>query len=65
MKPTQLQMYEAARRQNAAINAQFLEMASGPNAITNDELKILIRKRPALWGRFANYIGKLPLGGES
>ncbi len=60
MRPTQLQMYEMARKYIADTNAQFLEMVK--DGLTADELGRLIKRKPSLWGRFSNWMDKLPKG---
>ncbi len=57
---TQHQLYRQAAQQNADINTVFLEMVQHPTApLTSVELAALIKKRPALWGRFSNWVDKL------
>jgi hypothetical protein len=57
MRMTQYQMFELARRKIADGNLAMLEMLFGVNPITDDELRKLIAKRPATYGRFAGYLG--------
>lgn len=56
--PTQVQMYYAAERQAAEVNLQFLEFVK--DGLTREELQTNIDRRPALWGRFANWLDRLP-----
>jgi hypothetical protein len=34
----------------------FNDIMSGPNPLTNDELKTLIEKRPSIWGKFKSWL---------
>lgn len=54
---TQYQMFELARRKLADGNLAMLDMLFGVNPITDAELRKLIEKRPAIYGRFAGYLG--------
>lgn len=56
--PTQVQMYYAAERSAAEVNRQFLEFVK--DGLTREELQTNINRRPALWGRFSNWLDKLP-----
>jgi hypothetical protein len=54
---TQQQMYRRAVSISADIDRTFLDMVNHPtHPLTSAELVRLIDKRPALWGRFANWI---------
>jgi hypothetical protein len=55
---TQYQHFWSAHRNHADGNNTFLELVKG--GMTAVELKALIAKRPSLWGRFSNWVGKLP-----
>lgn len=50
--------YELALKQICEANDTMLELLFGPNPITDDELRALIKKRPEVYGRFAVYLGK-------
>ena len=52
---TQLQMYEEARRKLAAANQTFVEIMTGANPLTPDELRRLIGKHPSLWKRYEKF----------
>lgn len=54
---TQEQHFWAAHRRLADQNEVMLDLLFGPNPITDEELKKLIKKRPA-YARFAGFIGK-------
>lgn len=61
MALTQLQHFELARRKIAAGNEAFLEMVNHPtNPITRADLEALIARRPAVYGRFAGWLERLP-----
>lgn len=63
--PTQLQRYEEARRDLAAVNATFMELVNHPtNPMTREDLAANIRRRPALWSRFAGFLQTLPSKGN-
>tara|TARA_R110000824_G_scaffold379016_2_gene570830 strand:- start:5010 stop:5189 length:180 start_codon:yes stop_codon:yes gene_type:complete len=57
-QPTQKQMFYNAHRKIAEANEQFLEFVK--EGLTKAELIKLIARRPELWGRFKNWIPKLP-----
>lgn len=42
-----------ADERSARINRTFVEMQSGSNPLTPDEIRALAKKRPEIWGRFA------------
>ncbi len=56
---TQEQHFYTASRQVAKCNLQFMELITGENPITRKELETLIKKRPALWARYAGFAGSL------
>ena len=61
MKLTQAQHYELARRNNADINATFMELVNcKENPLTREDLEANIKRRPELWGRFAGFLNTLP-----
>ena len=62
--PTQKQMYYAAESKAASLNQVMLDALYGANPLTDDELRALIRRRPAVYGRFAGYLGKRDMGGK-
>lgn len=55
---TQRQMFYEAHRQVAELNAWFLDIVAG--GLTHEELKRNIERRPDLWGRFSNWLDRLP-----
>jgi hypothetical protein len=55
---TQEQHYEEARKKIAETNKLFLELVK--DGMTRKELAANIKKRPSLWGRFENWLDKLP-----
>ena len=58
---TQAQHYEMARRKLADANNTFMEMVnSKENPLTRSQLEKLIEHRPALWGKFSNWLDRLP-----
>lgn len=58
---TQLQYFYDSHKKIAALNEMFMELIKYGD-ITNEELKILIEKRPEIYGRFSGFIGKLKKG---
>lgn len=56
--PTQLQMFYAAQKRTAEVNATFLELVK--DGLTREELARNIERRPALWGRFSTWLSVLP-----
>lgn len=54
----QFQMFYREQRNIADINLLFLELVG--DGLSREELTYLINKRPALWGRFSNWMDKLP-----
>lgn len=56
---SQERMFYAAGRKISDGDQTFLEMIKCPNAITNNELAEMVKRRPALWGRYSGFIGKL------
>ena len=57
-QPTQKQMFYAAHRKIADANQLFLQFVD--EGLTRAELESLIARRPSLWGRFRNWLPKLP-----
>ena len=57
-QPTQRQMFYKAHRQIADANELFLQFVA--DGLTKTELGKLIARRPSLWGRFSNWLQKLP-----
>jgi arsenate reductase-like glutaredoxin family protein len=55
---TQEQMFWKAHRQIADANETFMQLVK--DGMTREELKKNIEKRPELWGRFSNWLEKLP-----
>jgi len=65
-KLTQAQHFELSRRHVADVNAQFMELVKCPtNPMTREDLAANIKRRPALWSRFAGFLEKLPSREES
>jgi hypothetical protein len=50
MKPNQKQMYEAARNKIASLMRTLVEIQSGPNPLTREQIAIMVKRRP---GRYA------------
>ena len=58
---TQTQLFELARRANAALDQTFMELVSHPtNPMTREDLEANIKRRPELWGRYAGFLDVLP-----
>ena len=58
---TQAQMFELARRANAALDQTFMELVNHPtNPMTREDLEANIKRRPELWGRYAGFLDVLP-----
>ncbi len=55
--PTQKQLYDRAAARAAETNTLFLELVKG---MTRKELETNIKRRPALWSRYAGWMNKLP-----
>ena len=55
---TQKQLFEEARKQHAETNKAFMFFVK--DGLTQEELKVNIKRRPELWGRFSNWLDKLP-----
>ncbi len=53
---TQKQMELAARRRVLAQYVHFNEIQTGPNPLTNEEIKLLIKRRPEIWGKFRTWV---------
>jgi len=56
--PTQEQMFYQAECRSAALNLLFLEFVE--DGLTKEELEACIKRRPAVWGRWAGFLDKLP-----
>jgi hypothetical protein len=51
--------YEASRRLGEA-NETFMELVNHPtNPLTREDLEANIKRRPALWSRYAGFLDKL------
>lgn len=59
---TQANMFVDAQRHATEVNKTFLHIVSC--GLTRDELMRLIQQRPALWGRFVNWLDRLPTGNK-
>lgn len=57
-KPTQEQLYTRSRDQAAGMDKLFLDMVR--QGMTRQELERNIKRRPAVWSRYAGFINKLP-----
>jgi hypothetical protein len=58
---TQLQMFYDAQRRAFDLNCAFIDMVQDKhNPLTRAELEKLIAKRPLVYGRFSNWLDKLP-----
>lgn len=55
---TQAQMYYDAVRRQSDTDKVMLDLLYGPNPITDDELRAMIAKRPHVYARYADYLGK-------
>jgi hypothetical protein len=55
---TQNQIFYQEQRKLGEVNATFDEIVK--QGLTRNELAKLIKKRPALWSRFANWLKVLP-----
>ena len=53
-----LQMFYDEQRKIGETNLMFLFLVE--EGMTREELERLITKRPALWGRFSNWLERLP-----
>jgi len=54
-------MYYAAERRAAERDQAFMDLVRHPtNPLTREDLEANIRRRPALWGRYAGFLDKLP-----
>lgn len=60
--PAQAQMYYQEERKAAEANLLFLDMVK--DGMTRQQLQRLIDRRPALWGRWSNWLDTLPESGE-
>ena len=58
-RPTQTQLFYQESAKLGSLNALMSEMVANGD-ITNAELAALIEKRPAVYGRFAGFVGTLP-----
>jgi len=56
-RKSQLHAFYEAHDNIAGGNETMLDLLFGSNPITDEELRKLIEKRPATYGRFAGYIG--------
>lgn len=54
----QLRLYYQAERKAAEANLLFLDMVQ--EGMTRQTLQKLIERRPALWGRWSNWLETLP-----
>lgn len=55
---TQEELFWDSHRKISECNQLFLDFVAG--GMTAKELEENIRKRPGLWGRFSNWLDKLP-----
>jgi hypothetical protein len=55
---TQEQMFYTASRRSADANQGFLNLVA--DGMTKQELEKNIARRPALWGRWSNWLAVLP-----
>lgn len=61
MSKTQLQHFTESQHKIFDGNRAFLEMVNHPtNPMTREDLEALLRRRPAVYGRFAGYLDMLP-----
>lgn len=61
--PSQMQMFYAADRRFADANEAFLFCVK--EGMTREELATNIKRRPATWERFSNFLDKLPSSSTS
>ena len=54
----QRQLFYAEHRKIADANEVFLDLVA--DGMTREDLQANIKRRPALWGRFANWLDHLP-----
>ena len=59
-RPTQHQILYQEQRKIAEVNELFLQFVK--DGMTREELARNIERRPELWGRFSNWLDKLPSG---
>lgn len=57
---TQAHAFARSHDNVAGANEVMLTLLYGDNPITDKELRALIEKRPAVYGRFEGYLGKRP-----
>jgi len=57
---TQAQMYYRAEQRSADGIRVMLDLLYGDNPISDDELRALIAKRPAVYSKFSAYLGTRP-----
>ena len=55
---TQMQIFYQEQRKVGEVNATFNEIVK--QGLTRKEFAKLIKKRPALWSRFSNWLKVLP-----
>ena len=55
---SQMQMFYEEDRKIGDLNELFMELVR--EGLTRRELEINIARRPSLWGRFSNWLEKLP-----
>jgi ribosomal protein S10 len=51
----QHQKCRGAFKQIAECNDLFMALLKGPNPLTKAEIKLLVLRRPALWGRYRKF----------
>ena len=53
--------WKKARKHSAALNEAFMELVNcKENPLTREDLEVLCRKRPGVYGRFAGFLPRLP-----
>lgn len=57
--PTQLQIFYQEQAKIAETNKMFLQFVE--EGLTRRQLELLIKRRPAHWGRFESWLDKLPV----
>jgi hypothetical protein len=55
----QVRMYLNVTEMNARVDETFLTLVK--SGMTKRDLSANIRRRPALWSRYSNWLGKLPI----
>ncbi len=58
---SQQQLFYEAQRKLGEFDRAFMDLVKDPqNPMTNDDLRVLVKKYPERYGRYAGFIGTLP-----